>query len=83
MDWGYMGSGSAVMVLVWVVGLLLVVGVVAVVVAFAVPREHQPTTPDERVEPHSEAEAALELRYARGEIDATALLQARAVLRQR
>jgi uncharacterized membrane protein len=83
MDWGYMGSGSVVMAVVWIVGLLLVVGVLAVVVALVVPRDQPPATPGERVEPRSAAETELELRYARGEIDAAALVEARAVLRQR
>jgi uncharacterized membrane protein len=83
MDWGYMGAGGWAMVVVWGFGLLLVVGAVAAVVVLAVPRNQPPADVNGRVTPASPAEAALELRYARGEIDVATFVEARSVLRQR
>ena len=84
MSWGYMGSGGLAMVLVWSVALLLLVGTALVAVALveAVNR-HDSTPRTKRGEPpRMNAEHELELRYARGETDATTLVQRRAVLRQ-
>lgn len=82
MDWGYMGTGFGAMALVWVLGLLLVVGaVVAVVVALDRAGRAEGTGHGSvRPEPSS-AERELELRYARGEIDAATFVEQRTVLR--
>jgi uncharacterized membrane protein len=83
MDWGHMATGSWVMVVLWVVGLLLLVGAIAAVVALVIPRGQASAGVSEPVLPRSAAEPELELRYARGEIDAATFVEARSVLRQR
>lgn len=83
MDWGYMGMGGLGMALVWVFGLLLIVAiVVAVVAVLDGGRRDGEATRSARPEQRSAAENEIELRYARGEIDAATLAQQRAVLRQ-
>ncbi|MEO7269680.1 MAG: SHOCT domain-containing protein [Knoellia sp.] len=83
MDWGDMGSGSGAMVFAWVLGLLLLVGLIVLVVTVLIPgdrtRPMEPPSTDGR----SAAESELELRYARGEIDAATFVEARSILRQR
>ena len=83
MDWGDMGPGSGAMLFAWILGLLLLVGLIVVVVTVLIPgdrtRDTQPPHPNDR----SAAESELELRYARGEIDAATLVEARSVLRRR
>lgn len=84
MDWGYMGTGGLTMALLWAFGLLLLVAAVVGVVALLDPgRRDERAMPTDRSEQRSAAEDELELRYARGEIDAATLVQQRAVLRQR
>lgn len=84
MDWGYMGTGGLTMALLWVLGLLLLVATVVGIVALLDPgRRDGRAMPTDRSEQRSAAEDELELRYARGEIDAATLVQQRAVLRQR
>lgn len=83
MDWGYMGAGGAVMVVAMVVGLLLLVGLVAAAMGLLQPRRREASTPPATADSRSPAEIEVELRYARGEIDAATLAEQRAVLRQR
>lgn len=83
MDWGYMGPGSGAMVFGWLVGLMLLIGIGVLVVTRLAPREPSGTSSREPTDTLSLAESELELRYARGEIDAATLLQARSVLRRR
>lgn len=83
MDWGYMGSGGLAMAFGWMLGLLLLIGLVALVAALLGPRGQDRPAPPERTVMMTAAEAELELRYARGEIDASTLVETRAVLRQR
>jgi uncharacterized membrane protein len=85
MGWGSMGTGRLAMILVWSIALLLPLGTAfgIVVLLKAAAHRHKWTPPARRLEsPRVKAEDELELRYARGEIDATALVQRRAVLRQ-
>jgi uncharacterized membrane protein len=83
MDWGHMDAGSAVTALAWVVGLLLVGGaVVAIVAVLHLARRGEHASHKERPSQRSSAENELELRYARGEIDAATFVQQRTVLRQ-
>jgi uncharacterized membrane protein len=82
MGWGYMGTGGLAMVLVWSVALLLLFGTAMVIVLVEAVRRHDSTPRTRRAEPRTTAEDELELRYARGEIDATTLVQRRAALRQ-
>jgi hypothetical protein len=70
--------------------LLLLIGLTSVVIAIMLRPHRQDTTappaeaaPPATAQPPSPAEAELELRYVRGEIDAATLTQQRAVLRQR
>ncbi|MEO7268072.1 MAG: hypothetical protein ABIW49_02570 [Knoellia sp.] len=83
MDWEDMWFGGGTMVFAWILGLLLLVGLIALVVTVLIPgdrmRATQPPHPDGR----SAAESELELRYARGEIDTPTFVEARSVLRQR
>lgn len=73
------------MVLPLSVALLLLLGTALVIVVLVeVARPDERTTRTRRVEPAVKAaEDELELRYARGGIDASTLVQERAVLRQR
>jgi uncharacterized membrane protein len=85
MGWGSMGTGGLAMILVWSIALLLPLGTAfgIVVLLKAAAHPHKWTPPARRLEsPRVKAEDELELRYARGEIDATTLVQRRAVLRQ-
>jgi uncharacterized membrane protein len=82
---GSMGTGGLAMILVWSIALLLPLGTAfgIVVLLKAAAHGHKWTPPARRLEsPRVKAEDELELRYARGEIDATTLVQRRAVLRQ-
>jgi uncharacterized membrane protein len=83
MHWGYMGSGGLMMAAVWVVGLLLVAAFVVVVTVLLQPGHPVLASTPDRSAPLSAAETELDLRYARGEIDAATLVEQRAVLRQR
>jgi uncharacterized membrane protein len=76
---GYGGYGGWQFLLVVLFGILLLGGVAAVV-ALVGPSRREPrdTQPASQASP---AEAELELRYARGEIDAVSFVQQRAVLR--
>lgn len=82
MDWGYMGAGSGAMLLIWVFGLLLLVGVLILVTSSLVQRDRTRPTPPEHHGRRSAAESELELRFARGEIDAATFVEARSLLRQ-
>jgi hypothetical protein len=95
MDWDDMGQGHGFMGFgALLVGLLLV-AVVCLVVFVAMSVLSRPQSgpgasagPGEPAKPaagatRSTAESELELRYARGEIDAAQLVQARSVLRER
>lgn len=92
-DWGHMTMGSS-QVLIWLVLFALIAGgaVVAVLLLTRDDRARQEGSPDGRTVPMdtpavspatSAAEAELELRYARGEIDEGALTRGRAALRER
>ncbi|GAB3073705.1 hypothetical protein GCM10027053_44070 [Intrasporangium mesophilum] len=88
-DWGHMSMGSS-QVLFWVVLFALIAGgtVVAVLVLSRDERARDRGRTDEDVSATdgaagSPAEAELEMRYARGDIDAEALARGRAALRQR
>lgn len=86
MDWDDMGRGYGLMGFGWLLVVLLLVAVISLA-AFAAmglfsrprPGQDPPATGPTR----STAESELELRYARGEIDAAQLVQARSVLRER
>ena len=84
MAWGSMGTGGLAMVLAWSVALLFLLGTaLVIVVLIEAAHRHEWAPRTRRVEPpQMTAEEELELRYARGEIDATTLVQRRAVLRQ-
>jgi uncharacterized membrane protein len=84
MGWGSMGTGGFAMVLIWSVALLVLLGTALVIVVLVKAAARHEWTPRTRpVEPpRMTAEEELEFRYARGEIDATTLVQRRAVLRQ-
>ena len=84
MGWGSMGMSGFGMVLPWSIAVLLLLGTALVIVVLVeVARPDERTTRTRRVEPpRTAAEDELELRYARGEIDAATLVQQRAVLRQ-
>jgi uncharacterized membrane protein len=73
-EWGYMGPESLMMVLV----PIMVIGLVVVLVLGI-----NALYPSDKSTHRSSAEDELELRYARGEIDAETLARQRAVLRQR
>lgn len=82
---GSVRTGGLAMILVWSIALLLPLGTAfgIVVLLKAAAHRHKWTPPARRLEsPRVKAEDELELRYARGEIDATTLVQRRAVLRQ-
>ncbi len=93
-NWGDMGNGNGMMGFGWILGTLLLIGVISLIVFAAmgmIPRARPgptpgPTTPGalppEGGQTRSAAESELELRFARGEIDAVALVEARSVLRQ-
>jgi uncharacterized membrane protein len=74
-----MGYGGWPLLLLVLFGILALVGVAAVVALVGpsrrAPRDTQPASQA------SPAETELELRYARGEIDAVSFVQQRAVLR--
>ncbi len=86
MDWGYGAGWGWLMAFVMIAGLLLLGCAIALLFAIATrtgrPREtaHQ-DAPGAPVT--SEAERELEMRFARGEIDADALIRGRAALRDR
>ena len=91
MDWGDIGGGNGMMGFGmmgfgWILATLLLIGLITVSVMAATGMFHTarpgPTPPDGGTN-RTAAEAELELRYARGELDAAALAQARSVLRQR
>ncbi|KRE42735.1 hypothetical protein [Knoellia sp. Soil729] len=86
MDWGDMGRGYGSMTLGWVLATLLLIGLVSLLVFVAVgalSKGRSEPAPPAADPARSAAESELELRYARGEIDAAALVEARSVLRQR
>jgi uncharacterized membrane protein len=75
-------------VILSIVTIALVVALVLAINALYPPAgqgDRKPAAPDQTpaAQPPSAAEAELELRYARGEIDAETLARQRAVLRQR
>jgi uncharacterized membrane protein len=84
MDWEDAGQAGWMMV-VWVLlTILLVVGLVLAINAMYPSRGQGDRPPPAREDPpRTSAEEELELRYARGEIDAETLARQRAVLRQR
>ena len=84
MGWGAMGMSGFGMVLPWSIAVLLLLGTALVIVVLVeVARPDERTTRTRRVEPlRTAGEDELELRFARGEIDAATLVQQRAVLRQ-
>jgi hypothetical protein len=82
MGFGFIGSGVLAMVFVCSVALLLL-GTAFVVVLVEAAHRHEWTPRTRSAEPSRRtAEDEFELRYAGGEIDATTLVQRRAVLRQ-
>ncbi|EAP97798.1 hypothetical protein JNB_12578 [Janibacter sp. HTCC2649] len=83
MDWEDMGPGNGAMVFAWILGLLLLVGLIALAVTVLIPGDRTRATHPPHPDAQSAAESELELRYARGEIDAAAFVEARSVLRQR
>ena len=91
MGWGYMGGGGLWMASVWLIGVVLVVLTVVAILRVLDPSRRAGSDPlgaavghqAPAVEVRSAAESELELRYARGEIDAETLVVQRAVLRQR
>ncbi|WP_369820377.1 SHOCT domain-containing protein [Phycicoccus sp. Soil803] len=84
MDW-VDGETSLMMIVVMVVlTILLVVGlVVGINALYPSAGQGDRTPPAQNGPPRTAAEEELELRYARGEIDAETLARQRAVLRQR
>ena len=85
MDWDDMGQGHGLMGFGALLGGLLLVAVICVVVVVAMWLLSLPRSGPEApaIGPtRSAAESELELRYARGEIDAAELVQARSVLRR-
>jgi hypothetical protein len=82
MGWDYVGTGDVAMVLVWSVALLMLFGTALVLVLLEAVRHHDSTQRTRRAGTRMTAEGELELRCARGEIDATTPVQRRAVLRQ-
>ena len=83
MDW-VDGQTSLMMVVMVVLTILLVVGLIVGINGLypsSGQGDRQPATHDEPR--RTAAEEELELRYARGEIDAETLARQRAVLRQR
>ena len=91
MGWGYMGGSGLWMASMWVIGLVLVVLSAVAIVRVLGPTRRADNAPLGTAAGHgapaedvrSPAEGELELRYARGEIDAETLVVQRAVLRQR
>jgi uncharacterized membrane protein len=93
MDWADAGQGGFMMLTMVVLTILLVVGLVLAINALYPSRGQGDRTPPAQGgppqggppqgEPPLAAEEELELRYARGEIDAETLARRRAVLRQR
>lgn len=83
-DWGYMGPGWLMMVLlpIMVIGLVVVL-VLGINALYPGDKRSRGRTPADEQPPRTRAEEELELRYARGEIDADTLARQRAVLRQR
>ncbi|HEV7196502.1 MAG TPA: hypothetical protein VGN19_11220 [Pedococcus sp.] len=83
MDWADAGQAGPMVVMV-VLTILLVGGLVLAINALYPSRGQGDPGPSAGVErPRAAAEEELELRYARGEIDAETLARQRAVLRQR
>ncbi len=83
MDWADQGQVGPMMVLMVVLTILLVGGLVLGINALYPSRgqgDRPPAAPD--AARRTAAEEELELRYARGEIDAETLARQRAVLRQ-
>ena len=84
MDWEYAGQAGPMMVVMLLLTILLMVGLVLAINALYPSRGQGDRTPPAQGETRrTPAEEELELRYARGEIDAETLAQQRAVLRQR
>jgi uncharacterized membrane protein len=88
MDWADAGQGGFMMLTMVVLTILLVVGLVLAINALYPSRGQGDRTPPAQGgppqgEPPRAAEEELELRYARGEIDAETLARRRAILRQR
>jgi uncharacterized membrane protein len=84
MDWVDDGQVGPMMVFMLVLTILLVVGLVLGINALYPSRGQGDRTPPAPDAPRrTAAEEELELRYARGEIDAETLARQRAVLRQR
>lgn len=83
MNWNDVGLGGLAMALGWVAVALLLLGLIVLAGNLMVPRDRSAPSGPDLNERSPAAEAALELRYARGEIDAATLVEARSVLRQR
>jgi len=89
MDWDDMGQGHGLMGFGWLLAALLLVVVISLAVFVAMglfvrPRSELTSPATGPSGPsRSAAESELELRYARGEIDAAELVEARSVLRER
>jgi uncharacterized membrane protein len=83
MDWVDEGQSAPMLVFMLVLTILLVVGLVLGIDALYSSRGQGDRTPSPQDAPRrTAAEAELELRYARGEIDAETLARQLAVLRQ-
>lgn len=84
MDWADGETGLMMIVIMAVLTILLVVGLVVGINALYTPGgQGDRTPPAQDAARRTAAEEELELRYARGEIDAETLARQRAVLRQR
>lgn len=84
MDWVNEGQAGPMLALMLVLTILLVVGLVVGINALYPSRgQGDRTLPATEAPRRTAAEEELELRYARGEIDAETLARQRAVLRQR
>lgn len=84
MDWADGETGLMLIVIMAVLTILLVVGLVVGINALYPSRgQGDRTPPAQDAALRTAAEEELELRYARGEIDAETLARQRAVLRQR
>jgi len=84
MDWVDGQTGPMMIVVMVVLAIVLVLGLVVGINALYPSRgQGDRTPPAQDALPRTAAEEELELRYARGEIDAETLARQRAVLRQR
>ena len=83
-DWGYMGPGGLMVILlpIMVIGLVVVL-VLGINALYPSDQRSKPRAQSQGEPPRTRAEEELELRYARGEIDEDTLARQRAVLRQR